>query len=154
MRKTLLNGWATSHRKHEDSILDCVLGCKNASDSLTRYVHCPHLFAIQRYLFEDISDDPLIRFGSKAPEFSNLKVLSCVFTAYHALKGDIRAGRINMHSVSWLNASWSLFANVIKAEAGEMHLNTRSFSLRKFINFLVTGRTSGLAVNSVAHDPH
>ena len=96
--KKWLNGWATSHRMHEDSILDCVLGCKNAADSLNHYVHCPHLFAIQRYLFEDISEYPIIRFGIKAPGFSNLKVLSCVFTAYHASKGDIRAK--NQHALS------------------------------------------------------
>jgi hypothetical protein len=26
--KTWLNGWATSHRMHEDPMLDCILGCK------------------------------------------------------------------------------------------------------------------------------
>ena len=58
--KSWLNGWATSHRMHEDSRLDCTLGCGNASDSLNHYVFCAHLFAFQRYLFAGISDDPLI----------------------------------------------------------------------------------------------
>jgi len=89
------------------------------------------MLAFQRYLFEDIADDPLIRFGIKAPEPSNLKVLSCLCSAYHALKGDIRAGKINMHSGSWLNFAWGVFANAFKAEAGEMRLDTRSFWLPK-----------------------
>ena len=82
--------------------------------------------------------DPLIRFGIKAPVPSILKVLSCLFSAYHALKGDIRAGKINMHSVSWLKSAWSVFVNALKAEAGEMLLDTRSFSLPQIISFVNT----------------
>ena len=137
---------------HEEHILGCILGCQNAIDSMSHYVHCPHMYAFQRFLFEGISEDPLIRFGIKAPGMFNLKVLSCLFSAYHALKGGIRAGKINMHSINWLNSAWSTFANVIKAEAGEMHLNTRAFSLVNFIDFLVNGRLSSPAINSVAPD--
>ena len=43
--KTWLNGWATSHRMHKDPILECILGCKDAPDSLIRYIFCPHLYA-------------------------------------------------------------------------------------------------------------
>ena len=85
--KTWLNGWATSHRMHEDPMLDCILGCKNAPDSMNHYVFCPHLFAFQRFLFGNISEDPLIRFGMKSPNSDSFKVLSCLFSAYHALKG-------------------------------------------------------------------
>ena len=115
-------------------MLPCVLGCSVVSDSLNHYVNCPHMYAFQNYLFEGCSSDPLIRFGIKHPESQNLKVLSCLFSAYHALKADIRAGKINVlqSSLVWLNASWSVFANAIKAEAGEMQLATRSFSLPKW----------------------
>ena len=34
--------------------------------------------------------------------------------------------------------AWSVFADAFAAEAGECHLQPRSFSLPKFINFLVT----------------
>jgi len=153
--KSWLNGWATSHRMHEDPMLNCILGCNDAPDSLNHYVFCPHLFAFQRYLFDGVSDDPLIRFGIKSPGIFSFKVISCLFSAYHALKGEIRAGKINLHSNSWLKHAWSVFANVCKAEAGELHLSTRAFSLAKFIDFLVTGRSSHSAFNSLVHDdPH
>ena len=58
--KTWLNGWATSHRMHEDIVLPCVLGCSVGSDSLNHYVNCPHMYAFQNYLFEGCSSDPLI----------------------------------------------------------------------------------------------
>ena len=75
-------------------------------------------------------------------------------SAYHALKGDIRSGRIIMHSSGWLNASWSVFAHAIKAEAGELHLATRAFSLPQFMQFLLNGGTTCPAINSHAPDPH
>ena len=47
--KTLLNGWATSHRMHEDTILPCLLGCSEGKDSFKHYVMCPHLYAFCKY---------------------------------------------------------------------------------------------------------
>ena len=105
-------------------------------------------------MLQTVSDDPLIRF-IKATEAFNLKVPSCLFTAYHALKGDIRSGKITMHSSGWLNASWSVFANAIKAEAGELQLATRAFSVPQFIQFLLNGRPVGPTNNSLAcQDAH
>ena len=145
--KTWLNAWATSHRMHEDCALDCLLGCSHAKDCLSHYIHCPHLFAMQRYLFQDISDDPAVRFGIKSPDILSFKVISCLFSAYHALKRDVRAGRINVHSETWLQSAWSLFAEVCKAEAGELRVHTRAFSLAKSIDFLATGSPSLPAPN-------
>ena len=68
--KTWLNGWATSHRMHEDNVLCCLLGYGDGSlDSLTRYIHCPHMLAFQKFLFENkpwangakIGDDNLLK---------------------------------------------------------------------------------------------
>ena len=72
--KTRLNGWATSHRIHEDPIFECILGCKDAPDSLSHYIFCPHLYAFQRFLFDDISDDPLIRFAVKSLSIFSFKM--------------------------------------------------------------------------------
>ena len=135
--KTWLNGWATSHRMHEDCTHDCLLGCSGELDSLTHYIHCPHLFAFQKFLFlEEFSDDPTIRFGIKDPNTYTFKVISCLFSAYHALKRDVRAGKINVQSDVWLRSAWSVFADVCKAEAGELRVHTRAFSLAKFADFL------------------
>ncbi len=150
--KTWLNGWATSHRFHEDEIHDCLLGCKGEKDSLTHYVNCPHIYAMLRFLFVDISEDPSVRMEIKAPEIFSFKVISCLFSAYHALKSEVRSGKINMHYQTWLQSAWSVFANVCKAEAGELGVSTRAFSLVKFIDFLITGRLPSPANNSPLHD--
>ena len=152
--KTWLNGWATSHRMHEDPILECVLGCKDAPDSLSHYISCPHLFALRRFLFDGISGDPSICFGIKSPRIFSFKVMSCTFSAYHALKAEIRAGEIDMHSEGRLKHAWSVFANVCRTEAGDLHENARAFSLPKFIDLLVTGRICCPVIHSCAHqDP-
>ena len=153
--KTWLNGWATSHRMHEDVVHDCLFGCSGALDSLNHYVMCPHLFALQRFHFENISECPLVRFGIKSPEQSSLKVISCTFSAYHALKGKVRAGRINLHTLEWRRTSWCVFAEALRAEAGELRLQCRAFSVPHFLNFLVTGRTQAPPANSTAiQDSH
>ena len=82
---------------HEEIALHCVLGCGGAPNSLSHYVVCPHMYAFQKFIFDGISDDPLIRFGIESPCIANFKVISCLFSAYHALKSDIRAGNIGMH---------------------------------------------------------
>jgi len=156
--KTWLNGWATSHRMHEDTLLQCVLGCKDAPDSLNHYVFCPHMCAFQKFIFDGISNDPLIRIGIKSPCEFSFKVISCLFSAYHALKSDIRAGKIRMQPEGWnqpsLRCAWSVFANVLKTEAGELHVFNRAFSLPKFIDFLCTGRLPlpRLAINAPLQD--
>ena len=143
------------HRMHEDPMLDCILGSKNGADSMSHYVFCPHLFAFQRFLFGNISADPLMRFGIKSPNSDSFKVLSCLFSAYHALKGEIRSGKINVHSVNWLKSAWSVFAFAIKAEEGEMSLATRAFSLPKFISFLIHDGATDPVSNSIAdQDTH
>ncbi len=150
--KTWLNGWATSHRMHEDNVHCCLLGCRDEQDSLNHYIHCPHLFALQRFLFSGISENPLIRFGIQTPEIFSFKVISCLFSAYHALKSEVRSGKINMHYQTWLQSAWSVFANVCKAEAGELGVSTRAFSLVKFIDFLITGRLPSPTNNLLLHD--
>ena len=138
-----LNGWATSSRMHEEVVLDCLLGCGDCKDSLDHYVHCPHLYAFLRYFFEGYSSDPLIRFGLKSPSPSSFKVMCCVFSAYHALKGKIRAGQIKMQRDSetkvLLRQAWSVFADALAAEAGECQLSHYASSLPKFIVFFNSG---------------
>ena len=144
--KTWLNGWATSDRMHEDPKLKCLLGCPDADDSQNHYVLCPHLFAFLKFLFDGISDDPLIRFGMKHPNAYMLKIISCSFSAYHLLKAKVRNGSIHMHEGSWtqplLRQSWSVFANALCAEAGELRIPHRAFSLAQFIRLLCSGDRS------------
>ena len=56
--KTWLNGWVTSRRMHEDPMLGCLLGCRQGEDCLAHYLVCPHMYALQNFLFKDVSSNP------------------------------------------------------------------------------------------------
>ena len=98
---------------------------------------------LNEVLLPNCSRYPLVRLGVSAPIRSSLLALACTFSAYHALKGKVAAGSIQMQENSQTKIvkrlAWSVFAEAFAAEAGECHLNPRSFSLPKFMNFLVTG---------------
>ena len=78
--------------------------------------------------------------GLKSPSSSSFKVISCVFSAYHALKAKVRCGQIKMQRDTQtkilLRQAWCVFAEALAAEAGECQLSHWSFSLPKFIVFL------------------
>ena len=123
--------------------LGCLLGCCNQSDSLKHYIHCPRLFALQKFLFQDISEEPRIRFGIKDPSISFFKIIGFTFSAYHALKAKYRSGQFCNASDDMTSAqsrmNWSIFAEVLAAEAGEARVFHRAFSIPKFISFLCSG---------------
>jgi len=129
---------------HEDPVLKCLFGCSDAIDSQTHYVMCPHLFALQKFLFEDTSSDPLVRLCVKSPSLHSMKICSCLYSAYHAVKSSVRSGRISLHGDGLtqpsLQLAWSVFANVAAAEAGELRVFSRAFSLPKFLCLLCVGR--------------
>jgi len=142
--KTWLHGWVTSHRMTEDLILPCLLGCHGHEDSLKHYVMCPHMYAMQQFLIaEEVSSDPLVRIGIKNPSIHSMLINSCLFSAYHAVKAKVRAGLIDLHqdimTTQAIQATWSVFADAFKAEAGGLRVHTRAFSLPKFISFLSSG---------------
>ena len=133
--KTWLNGWATSARMHEDILLPCLLGCGTGEDSLKHYLQCPQLYAFCRCFFNTDSC-PLIRIGIKNPTISNLKIVSCVYTAYRAAKAQVRECRILMQeNAGTTRATWSVFADALEADAGEYRIPYVAFSLPKFTSF-------------------
>ena len=87
---------------------------------------------------------PLIRFGIQQPSIEQFKIIVCIFSAYHALKAQVRYGKIKVESdvisSPTLRTSWSVCAQALSAEAGEMHIPRYAFSLPKFISCLMTGR--------------
>ena len=44
--KTLIGGWTTTHRMHEDRILGCIFGCQGEVDTICHYVQCAPLWLI------------------------------------------------------------------------------------------------------------
>ena len=147
--KTWLNGWATSSRMKEDVVLPCLLGCSHGEDSLKHYVMCSHMFAFCNYVFK-VDSCPLSRFAIRNPSIQNLYILACVFSAYHAVKGQVRGGKIDVHENAWIRNAWSVFADVLAAEAGGCHIDHVSFSLPKFIVFLTNGGSN--APSPALHD--
>ena len=83
-----------------------------------------------------------------------LKVVSCTFRAYHALKDKVRAGGINLQSSEWRRTSWCVFAEALRAEAGEVSLSCRAFSAPQFLQFLLTGGAQASPANSGAIEDH
>ena len=150
--KTWLNGWVTSHRMHETPVLPCLFGCCGEKDTLKHYVMCPHIYAFQRFLFADISSDPLVRLGIKHPSIQRMQICSCLFSAYHAVKAKVRSGTISVHEDTLtsptLRVIWRVFAEALIAEAGGLRVATRAFSLSKFICCLSSG--SSLLRNCLA----
>ena len=98
----------------------------------------------QKFLFQDISEEPRIRFGIKDPSISSFKIIGFTFSAYHALKAKYRSGQFCNASDDMTSAqsrmNWSIFAEVLAAEAGEARVFHRAFSIPKFISFLCSGR--------------
>ena len=76
-------------------------------------------------------------------------------SAYHALKANYRNGKFSNASDGMtrfaLRKHWSLFTEVVMAEAGEVHVKHRAFSLSRFISFLCSG---SLPTNSITDFLH
>ena len=94
-------------------------------------------------MFQDISEEPRIRFGIKDPSISFFKIIGFTFSAYHALKAKYRSGQFRIASDDMTSPqtrlNWSIIAEVLAAEAGEARVFHRAFSMPKFISFLCNG---------------
>ncbi len=44
--KTIIGGWATTHRMHEPTKLNCIFSCKDEQDDIRHYVVCSPLWQI------------------------------------------------------------------------------------------------------------
>ena len=77
------------------------------------------------------------------------KVVCCTFSAYHAVKANVRSGLIHaQHDISYdtlpsagptLRVAWQTYADAFRAEACDFYIPCRFFSVPKFISFLTTG---------------
>ena len=95
-------------------------------------------------LFQDISEEPRIRFGIRDPSFF-FKMIGFTFSAYHALKAKYRSGQLRIVSddvtSTQMRLNWSVIAEVLAAEAGEAHVFHRAYSMPKFIIFVMQWHT-------------
>ena len=137
--KTWLNGWTTTSRMHEEIQMPCLLGCQGQPDSLQHYIHCPYCFALTSFLIPATSNYPLVRLGLVLPTQSFQLSLSCIFTAYHAVKKSCNSIHLQDGSLttSQFRHNWEVFASAFLAEAGAMDLQCKAYTFPKFFQFLV-----------------
>jgi len=158
--KSWCNGWATSHRYHEDITLPCLFGChkgvrtdlSNSSDShrdsLSHYLQCPHLFALWKFMIPSAHEDPLIRWGLIRPCSDSYKQIACVHCGYHAVRRHYKNCHTIFHqNMTYLDGaltrtSWTVFADAFQVEASELGVQTLKFSVPSFLNFLTAGSNS------------
>jgi len=137
------NSWATSRRCGDDKLLPCVFGCAFCRDELEHYLQCPHLLALWRFLAGSVSEDPLVRWGLISPTSMHFNQIACVFSGYHAIRRLIRtrtcqlANTENYYSNSLYREFWSVFADAFAADARELMVAHRKFSLPSFLSMLI-----------------
>jgi hypothetical protein len=141
--KTWTNSWATSHRSHDPTILPCLLGCKAKSDSLIHYLHCPHLYALMKFVYRTTDDNPLIRFGLVNPNLDSLSIICCTSAGYHAIRRSVRASgfaptdKDKEISSGDVRHFWTVFADAFTVEARERSAPCARFSVASFSEFLI-----------------
>ena len=146
--KSWCNGWATSHRYHEDITLPCLLGCDMHNDSLSHYLQCPHLFALWKFMIPSAHEDPLIRWGLISPCTGSYKQIACAHCGYHAVRRHYKNCHTTFHqNMTYLDGalirtSWTVFADAFQVEASELGVQTLKFSVPSFLNFLTAGSYS------------
>ena len=141
--KGWINSWATSRRCGDDKLLPCVFGCACCPDELEHYLQCPHLLALWRFLAMRVSEDPLVRWGLINPSSMHFNQIACVFSGYHAVRRLIRsrtcqlANIENFYPSSLYREFWSVFADAFIADARELVVAHRKFSLPSFLGMLI-----------------
>ena len=123
--------------------LPCLFGCMEAKDSLQHYHSCPRIFSIAKFIIPETSELPLVRCGLCMPNKVSLLICATTFTAYHAVKAEIR-GFFNVHSSEELDFvyNWHVFAQHFSAVAVEHGLTATLFSADSFNVFLNTAWAS------------
>ena len=140
--KTWCNGWATSYRYHEGVLLPCLFGCADCKDELRHYFVCPHLFALWTFLADNVSSDPLVRWGLIRPDSDGFLSIVCVFSGYHAIRREFKRKSeffINNQSIltgSQIRVAWTVFAETFVVEAREVTLNCRRFRVTRLLSCL------------------
>ena len=85
--KTVTNGWATSHRYHEETRLGCIFGCDGLDDSLCHYLSCTLLWNLVGASFPPpCPPSPSDRMCLRSPTKHRVVQLFCAYHVYHCIK--------------------------------------------------------------------
>ena len=141
--KCWCNSWATSCRCGDEKMLPCAFGCASCHDELEHYLQCSHLLALWRFLAGDVSDNPLIRWALINANSVHFNQVACVFSGCHAIRRVVRSRThqltktVKCDSSSLYREFWSVFAEAFAADARELMVPHRKFSLPSFLNMLI-----------------
>ena len=118
-----------------------IIGCKAHTDSLVHYLHCPHMYSLMKFFNRSTDENPLIRFGLVNPSLDCLAISCCTSAGYHAIRRSVRRFQPTLTNIELcvgdVRRFWTVFAEAFTAEAGELCLQCTSFSVPKFLDFLV-----------------
>ena len=135
--KTWLHGWATSYRIKGEYLFNCLLGCEDATDSLSHYLQCPRIFGAFSFLWPETSSDPLVRCGLCNPSKRSLAQVACMFSAYHSIKAEfVRDFEFNASIQVQTDKFWVLFAQSMSTEAVDRALCRTLFDVHNSFSFL------------------
>ena len=90
-----------------------------------------------------MSEDPLVRWALLSPNSMHFIQIACVFRGYHAIRRLIRSRTLQLtHTVNYCSSSlyrefWSVFADAFSADASELIMSHRKFSLPGFWGMLI-----------------
>ena len=134
--KTWLHSWATSHRIEGEYLFNCLLGCEDATDSLSHCLQRPRIFGAFSFLWPETSSDPLIRCGLCNPSKRRLAQVACMFSAYHSIKAEfVRDFERNASIQIQTDKFWVLFAQSMSTEAVDRELCRTLFNHARFAQF-------------------
>ena len=89
--KTVTNAWCTSYRMHEPRLLSCIFGCRDEPDELSHYLQCNILWSLIDVDFHGLIDSLIDgRLNYKHPSTTKVRIISCAYEVYHALKIGLR----------------------------------------------------------------
>ena len=93
-------------------------------------------------LFNKSTDEKsLIKFGLVDPSLDCLAIICVTSAGYHAVRRSVRRFHPTLTTmelcVGDVRHFWTVFAEAFTAEAGKLCLQCTSFSVPKFLNFLI-----------------
>ena len=89
--ETLIGGWTTSHRMHEQCKLPCIFGCHGEQDLLTHYLLCFPLWHIcGSVLGIQVPWFLGERIGVMTPSPERAQLLALAFMVYHNSKSRLK----------------------------------------------------------------
>ena len=91
-------------------------------------------FVLLVFLLPGTSADPLVRCGLCSPSVQNLRLVACMFSAYHSIKNTFRKD-FESSACDPTDKYWVLFAQSLAAEAVGSRLTSTLFDPCTFKEF-------------------